>query len=344
MLAGIKDYFMTQKHQFVYCTILALASLSLDADAQNLNDLIRGSTTRTEAPLNREAAKLDLVIGQTCDYYGGATTTLTTSMLSFDSNDQAVSVIKRITDSVGLPPNFLVRAAAVPNAAAVILEKTRMILYNESFMTQVAQAARTDWAGLSIMAHEVGHHLSGHTITEGGSRPPIELEADRFSGFVVARLGGSLDDALAAMRVLPDGAGSTTHPGKRERLQAITAGWQDAQSGRSPAVPATQNKQCTVTHTQQTLPVQASHTLLTTGHALSRSNACAAAESQQENKLLAQCSSFFSDSKYSQVKLGTVTGRDTQVTGDFSGYDCELTVQFSCNAVRTDVVDVVQCR
>ena len=28
------------------------------------------------------------------------------------------------------------------------------------------------------VAHEIGHHLQGHTIQRGGSRPPIELEAD----------------------------------------------------------------------------------------------------------------------------------------------------------------------
>ena len=38
---------------------------------------------------------------------------------------------------------------------------------------------------MTLLAHEVGHHLNGHTIHRGGSTPELELEADEFAGFIL---------------------------------------------------------------------------------------------------------------------------------------------------------------
>jgi uncharacterized protein YlzI (FlbEa/FlbD family) len=67
-------------------------------------------------------------------------------------------VIAEIIDVIGLKPRFEVRAANVPNAAATIINGKRYILYNERFLSAVNNAVRTDWAGISILAHEIGHH------------------------------------------------------------------------------------------------------------------------------------------------------------------------------------------
>ena len=146
----------------------------------------------------------------------------------FESDAEAQAATKRIMDQTGLVQNFTIRAANVPNAAAVINGETRMILYNQEFMQRVKRTTSTDWAAISIMAHEVGHHLQGHTIKAGGSRPPSELEADRYSGFVLFKMGATLDQALAAMNSLGSDVGSATHPPKSARLAAITNGWQAA--------------------------------------------------------------------------------------------------------------------
>jgi hypothetical protein len=71
----------------------------------------------------------------------------------------------------------------------------------------------------------VGHHLQGHTLQAGGSRPPTELEADRYSGYVLFRMGATLDQSQAAMRALGSDTGSATHPDRSSRLAAITNGW-----------------------------------------------------------------------------------------------------------------------
>ncbi|MBF9143264.1 M48 family metalloprotease [Hymenobacter properus] len=138
-------------------------------------------------------------------------------------------VIREITDAVGLKARFELRSTReVDNAAAVIYDGKRYLLYNPDFLNEINRAGHTDWAGISILAHEMGHHLNGHTLRGGGSQPADELEADEFSGFVLRKLGASLAQAQAAMATVPDDGGSATHPGRAPRLVAIGQGWQRA--------------------------------------------------------------------------------------------------------------------
>jgi hypothetical protein len=125
----------------------------------------------------------------------------------------------------GLETNFVIRAANVANAVAAIQGEQRLILYNQQFMMRVRDRTGSDWSQISILAHELGHHLQGHTLQPGGSRPPIELEADKYSGFILHRMGATLAQAQAAMQLIANDQGSTTHPGKQARLAAITNGW-----------------------------------------------------------------------------------------------------------------------
>ena len=138
-------------------------------------------------------------------------------------------VIREITDAVGLKARFALRATRdIDNAAAVVYDGQRFLLYNPDFLSAVNRAGHTDWAGISILAHEMGHHLNGHTLRPGGSQPADELEADEFSGFVLRKLGASLAQAQAAMATVADDGGSATHPGQAPRLLAIGQGWQRA--------------------------------------------------------------------------------------------------------------------
>ncbi len=160
-----------------------------------------------------------------CSYYGEEfDADIKTSAPSEDARE----VIQSILSVVGLKPNFEIRAANVPNAAAVIIKNQRFILYNPKFISAINDASGSNWAGISIIAHEIGHHLNGHTLSSGGSRPDIELEADEFSGFVLNKMGASLTDAQAAMAVAASQKASHTHPAKRDRLIAIQSGWQNA--------------------------------------------------------------------------------------------------------------------
>ncbi|MBQ69290.1 hypothetical protein CL689_04430 [Candidatus Saccharibacteria bacterium] len=154
-------------------------------------------------------------------------------MWTFASSSEAQELMVKIVESVGLRPNFAIRAADVDNAQADIDQNgRRLILYSEVWVQRMLAKSGNYWAGVGLLAHECAHHLNGDTLLGTGSHPQIELAADQFAGSTIARLGGCLKDALSLFEMLPE-AGSPTHPPRRARLEAATVGWRSAsQSGR----------------------------------------------------------------------------------------------------------------
>ena len=182
--------------------------------------------------------------GKTCSYFGES---VPSKVTTFSSDAEAEAVVKQIIAASGLTPNFDVMAAGVPNAAAIIRGSRRFILYDQYFVRSLREMAGTRWAPISVMAHEIGHHLNGHTLESSGSRPRVELEADYYSGFVLQRMGATIAESRVAMEKFGDPQGSATHPAKHDRLAAIANGWTKAcesdpkchQSGTTPtATPA----------------------------------------------------------------------------------------------------------
>jgi hypothetical protein len=168
------------------------------------------------------ASATSIKLDGSCSYFGEA---LPSTAEIVPSTDNVSGLIQRIVDAYGLSRNFEIRAALVPNAAAINLGSTRYILYNPTFMSEITTTTQDRWAAAGILAHEIGHHLNGHTLQAGGSRPPLELEADYFSGFILQKLGAQLADATAVIEKFAPETGSATHPGRRERVASITAGW-----------------------------------------------------------------------------------------------------------------------
>ena len=141
----------------------------------------------------------------------------------------SVTFVTRIMQKIGLPMRFEIHSANVANAQASISGGKRQILYNPDWMLNLVTSAQTNWALVQILAHEVGHHLSFHEGygSDAAQNQAQELEADYFSGYILARLGASVDEATIAMRLLPS-EDSDTHPGSRRRITAATKGWGDA--------------------------------------------------------------------------------------------------------------------
>lgn len=158
--------------------------------------------------------------------------------LKFGSVAEAEAVVDRILKVAGLTRNFVIKPSYdVDNAeSGVDGYNRRYIYYNPEFMERIKGAARTDWAARAIMAHEVGHHLLGHRAEDGGRTPQEEeeihhrqeLEADKYSGFILRYLGASLSEAQSAVAAYGDKDGSPTHPPLAERLEAIRNGWEEA--------------------------------------------------------------------------------------------------------------------
>lgn len=166
--------------------------------------------------------------------YDGSPMRFSPPDLSKGTSADGQVVVAEIMKYTGLPQNFDVVEGEVPNAAAMIVVGSdkllrRVIAFNRQFMGDVKNATKnSDWAPVSIMAHEIGHHLSGHTLMPGGSRPPIELEADKFSGFVLYKMGASMADAQKAIEMLAPMQDGPTHPGRPKRIVAIQQGWKQA--------------------------------------------------------------------------------------------------------------------
>ena len=155
---------------------------------------------------------------------------------AFRSIGEAESAAARIMDASGLRRvdfEFVV-AAGSKNAMAAITElrpgggARRVIAYDPAWLLWIER--QTDaWGPESVMAHEVAHHLLGHTVF--GGDPEAELDADYFSGFILRRLGADLDQAQATERLIGSDTGSATHPPKRRRLAFIAMGWRKAGEG-----------------------------------------------------------------------------------------------------------------
>ncbi|MBL7976984.1 MAG: hypothetical protein JNN12_01490 [Bacteroidetes Order II. Incertae sedis bacterium] len=146
-------------------------------------------------------------------------------------NQRAISLVTRILNASGLQQNFEIFADNTADNAYALIDTNshkRLIGYNEGFMLDVEAGTRGGWAAMSIFAHEIGHHLSGHTLDFLGSRPDKELDADRFSGFILYKLGAQLEEAQEAISYIASEQGSNTHPPRSQRLQAIREGFFDA--------------------------------------------------------------------------------------------------------------------
>jgi hypothetical protein len=156
--------------------------------------------------------------------------TASTDLPFFTNSSDAEKIIASIMNVMGLESNFKIKQAHVPNVEAKIRHHERYILYNPEFVSQVNKITRNKWASIFILAHEVGHHLEGHTLLEISSRPPIELEADQFAGFVLCKMGASLEQAQLAMYYIANIDPSKTHPGRADRLLAIEKGWHNAEA------------------------------------------------------------------------------------------------------------------
>jgi hypothetical protein len=149
------------------------------------------------------------------------------SLLHTASIDEMLSDVMSVT---GLLNNVELKEANVLNIEASVSHHKRYILYNREFISWVNHSTKDKWGVLALLAHEMGHHLNGHTLNKRGSNPAAELEADEFSGFVLYKLGASLEQAQEVMFYIANTTTSSTHPDRYLRMKAIEKGWNKAKN------------------------------------------------------------------------------------------------------------------
>jgi hypothetical protein len=139
-------------------------------------------------------------------------------------------------DAIQWKENFRIREEnGIRNAYATIINSIRWIVYDNDFLEDIDAYTSTKWSSISVLAHEMGHHYYNHVVSSSGSTPAKELQADNFSGFVMEKLGATLPQSLAAMQAIASDRASATHPGKQDRLDAISKGWNSANASTAPA-------------------------------------------------------------------------------------------------------------
>ncbi|MEM9679119.1 MAG: hypothetical protein AAF901_02245 [Bacteroidota bacterium] len=188
------------------------------------------------APFGFSQEKLDIDLSSSCSFDGAP---IETHIYGFKSSAEAKGIVDQIVGHIGLKRNFQITAGNVPNAVATIKKKydgtyDRYIIYSQSFITHIINQTNSYWAAIGIMAHEVAHHLNGHTL-KGGSRPPTELEADEFAGFILYKMGATLEEAQKMFnnKTMYQRYDSNTHPATSARLEAVAVGWQRAKERSS---------------------------------------------------------------------------------------------------------------
>jgi len=188
---------------------------------------------------------------------------------NFKDNREAFDVIQDLLNRIGLPMNFVVQDCASINCrrrnnayATIDNEGVRYIIYDNDWL-KTLNSDESKVESLTILAHEIGHHLSAHTIglnwknhtkaiqfclksspyfhKETCEKYHIEeysefleknrkqeIEADRFAGYILSLSNYHIEDIqkvyINTMVVKDDKF--STHPSLEKRLKALEIGFE----------------------------------------------------------------------------------------------------------------------
>jgi len=156
----------------------------------------------------------------------------------FTSTGIANNALDKILEVNNLRGEFvLVPCDQISNVVAMTYNGTRYVLYDKEFMASLDDDSNI--TNLSILAHEIGHHVNGHVkdiiaVMNGKSSPMSlverrqqELEADEFAGFTLSKLGVSIKQVNKVFKSISDDDTDTysTHPSLSKRLAAVKRGY-----------------------------------------------------------------------------------------------------------------------
>ena len=183
--------------------------------AQNFQDIVKVSEAETVEDLDEICQSVN--------------------QLGFTNTPEEVDqLITEITEAGGVKRKFALKECSnINNAVAKNLtiegEEKRFIIYDGDWMNQMTNKTGNNWAGTLVLAHEIGHHMNGHSMNNGVSTPEIELEADYYAGRALANMGAQEADILAVTKTLPANA-SFSHPGRSEREGELLAGFRSVKN------------------------------------------------------------------------------------------------------------------
>lgn len=137
-----------------------------------------------------------------------------------------IEQIASIMEYAGLPQNFTIYRGNIDNALATVVNNQRLIIYNKDLFAAMDAMSSSYWTSLFIIAHEIGHHLANN-ISETNNLLNAELEADRFAGFILYKMGADSNQVIDAVssNLISTLKNSKTHPSKQNRIEAVKNSW-----------------------------------------------------------------------------------------------------------------------
>jgi PAN domain len=223
--------------------ILTLSILAMVAFTRD------GTGVFAQAPAEPGSAADRASCGQHTTFHQSVPALGTTAVADSTAQD----LVRLIVAQVGMTANFRARAAGFGNVAATLCQDqdppVRYILYDPRLVSSVTPDTPNYWTLMLALAHEVGHHVNSHVLDGKAGlaekeRPRMELEADFFAGYVLARLGAPQEYTSASASKLAGfqaGAAGLTPDSEQQnqRLFEVERGWREGQKGGGPARAAT---------------------------------------------------------------------------------------------------------
>lgn len=167
--------------------------------------------------------------------------------------DSLINTIKDEIGSKNFNLGYTFRACSTVCSAASVKDNanTQFIYYNPAFISKInLKGSNLRWAVIAIFAHEIGHHLMGHTNAQGQagamslkSKRTQELRSDFFSGFIISKFDkATLEDAYQGLMTLkPEDYSPATdaeeekseYPTLAHRFEAVKAGFNSASTDQA---------------------------------------------------------------------------------------------------------------
>lgn len=152
------------------------------------------------------------------------------------------NLVTQMLEKLGTRNRYIIKSCSqIDNCQAILYKGKPFILYNPDFLNKVKRlnfskanlpgADDKDWETLTILAHELGHHINNHLINPepDATQREMELEADETAGFIIYLMGGSLMQAqLAYYNLNVSDKGDYEHPPRKQRLDIVSKGWNNA--------------------------------------------------------------------------------------------------------------------
>lgn len=140
-------------------------------------------------------------------------------------------VVEEIKSKIGIDvPIYVYIAKDEENCFATIgAGGKRILIADHLFLNKVNKGSGTEWAAISIIAHEIGHHIAG--FSRRPTQVESELDADYWSGYALQKLGASKDASVKCIMRYGTEHNTSSHPNKYSRAETIKQGWDDARNG-----------------------------------------------------------------------------------------------------------------